>query len=71
MAGFSFGGLVAYEMARMLREQGGDVETLAMLDTHVQPRSRLRRAWWKVVWQVSDVLEIVRHPRQRLPRLLL
>jgi 3-oxoacyl-(acyl-carrier-protein) synthase/thioesterase domain-containing protein/SAM-dependent methyltransferase/acyl carrier protein len=33
LGGWSFGGLVAYEMARRLREQGGKVDLLVLLDT--------------------------------------
>jgi len=34
LAGFSFGGLVAYEMAQQLQTQGQKVALLAMFDTH-------------------------------------
>lgn len=34
LAGFSFGGLVAYEMAQQLHSQGQKVALLAMFDTH-------------------------------------
>jgi amino acid adenylation domain-containing protein len=33
LGGWSFGGIVAYEMARHLRDQGEQVETLLMIDT--------------------------------------
>lgn len=49
LAGYSFGGLVAYEMARQLKQQGGDVPYLALFDTHVpgaiQPRPMPQRFW--------------------------
>ena len=34
LAGFSFGGLLAFEMARQLQSQGQEVKLLAMLDTY-------------------------------------
>jgi amino acid adenylation domain-containing protein len=35
VAGFSFGGIVAFEIARQLREQGKTVSIIALLDTYV------------------------------------
>ena len=35
IAGFSFGGIVAFEIARQLKEQGKTVSTIALLDTYV------------------------------------
>ncbi len=35
IAGFSFGGIVAFEMARQLKEQGKRVSIIALLDTYV------------------------------------
>jgi thioesterase domain-containing protein len=37
LAGWSFGGLVALEVARRLRDQGESVPLLAMLDTRLRP----------------------------------
>ncbi len=37
LAGFSFGGVIAYEMAKQLRAQGKKVKTLALLDSYVYP----------------------------------
>ena len=36
IAGYSFGGIVAYEMVNQLKEAGKNVEMLAMIDTNVQ-----------------------------------
>lgn len=36
IAGYSFGGYVAFEMVRQLKEMGKDVKILAMLDTNIQ-----------------------------------
>ncbi|HQK40838.1 MAG TPA: AMP-binding protein, partial [Flavobacterium alvei] len=35
LAGFSFGGVVAFEMARQLKDQGKTVSFIGLLDTHV------------------------------------
>jgi amino acid adenylation domain-containing protein len=35
LAGWSMGGVVAYEMARRLREEGGRIELLALFDAHL------------------------------------
>ena len=35
LAGFSFGGVVAFEMTRQLKEQGKEVSLTALLDSHV------------------------------------
>jgi amino acid adenylation domain-containing protein len=35
LAGFSFGGVVAFEMARQLKEEGKNVSIIALLDTYV------------------------------------
>ncbi len=37
LGGFSYGGIVAYEMARQLRAQGKEVTILAQFDTYVYP----------------------------------
>jgi amino acid adenylation domain-containing protein len=37
LAGFSYGGIVAYEMARQLKAQGREVKILAQFDTYVFP----------------------------------
>jgi acetoacetyl-CoA synthetase len=52
LAGFSFGGLVALEMARLLLATGETVAFLGLLDTYPHPRFwpwRCRAAaWWKL-----------------------
>ncbi|MFP2912481.1 alpha/beta fold hydrolase, partial [Pyxidicoccus sp. 3LFB2] len=37
LGGWSFGGVVALEMARQLQEQGEQVDTLALIDSHLPP----------------------------------
>ncbi|MEA2692693.1 MAG: hypothetical protein QOJ16_2080, partial [Acidobacteriota bacterium] len=41
LGGWSIGGVIAYEMARQLREGGHDVELLALLDSLAPVRSRM------------------------------
>ena len=43
MAGYSGGGITAYEMAQQLRKAGQDVAVLAMLDTPLPVRPALSR----------------------------
>jgi amino acid adenylation domain-containing protein len=42
VGGFCFSGLIAYEMARLLRDEGETVSTLAMLDTYPWRAARKR-----------------------------
>jgi aspartate racemase len=59
IGGYSFGGLVAYEMAQQLRASGESVGLLALLDTYA---GRLRSV-------SGSVLRMMMHPsRQRLFR---
>lgn len=73
LGGFSFGGLVAYEMARMLIAADEHVALLAMLDTDVHPRNlkfrdsiAFRRRRLDLLWgrlrgrSVSDALMVLR-----------
>ena len=69
LVGYSFGGLVAYEMARRLAAAGEAVEPVALLDTTIHPRflpvgMRLRRR----LRQVRLIRQGVRG--QRLPAAL-
>jgi amino acid adenylation domain-containing protein len=45
LAGYSFGGLVAYEMACRLRHEGEAVEALALVDTNVHDRNLPLGEW--------------------------
>ncbi|MDQ2802689.1 MAG: acetoacetate--CoA ligase, partial [Pseudomonadota bacterium] len=45
LSGFSFGGLVVYEIARLLAEAGEEVALLALLDTDVNARNLKLRDW--------------------------
>ncbi len=55
LCGYSFGGLVALEMARQLRSRGCGVSLLAVLDTSL-PSAFLRRTDWKQHAQALDAL---------------
>ena len=48
LLGYSFGGLVAYEMARLLHEAGEEVEIVGLLDTYVHENCLppLERLWF-------------------------
>ncbi|CAH2604643.1 Acetoacetate--CoA ligase [Rhodovastum atsumiense] len=43
--GYSFGGLVAYEMACQLRAQGEQVALVALIDSGIHPRNLSTRGW--------------------------
>ena len=51
LAGYSFGGLVAYEMARRLRQVGEGVALLGLLDTTVAEPFWPRAAWVEYFWR--------------------
>jgi acetoacetyl-CoA synthetase len=59
LSGFSFGGLVAYEMACWLVQQGERVEQLVLLDPYVPP---------ELDW-LSRAAERVQHAAQRFKRM--
>lgn len=70
LAGFSFGGQIAFEMARRLREEGEDIELLALIDTGFRRRdlplsARLRA---KFSWACQAVRRLTaRRPHEWLP----
>jgi amino acid adenylation domain-containing protein len=45
LCGYSFGGLVAFEMARRLRESGDEVALVGLFDTMMSPLRRPLRSW--------------------------
>jgi amino acid adenylation domain-containing protein len=45
LCGYSFGGLVAFEMARRLRESGEEVALVGLFDTMMSPLRRPLRSW--------------------------
>lgn len=72
LAGYSFGGLVAYEMACRLAEGGQKVEFLALFDADLHPRNLPMSAWlayhWSLVRRVSRKLR--RMPARDCPAYL-
>jgi acyl-CoA synthetase (AMP-forming)/AMP-acid ligase II/thioesterase domain-containing protein len=48
LGGFSFGGLIAFEMAQQLRAQGQEVALLAILDARMPAAGRFQ-GWWHPV----------------------
>jgi thioesterase domain-containing protein len=50
LAGYSGGGVIAYEMAQQLRRAGAEVEAILMIDT-LSPAAALRRVpLWEKLW---------------------
>jgi len=69
LGGYSFGGLVAFEMARLLTDAGDVVDPLLLLDTYVDHRCLERRSrWWfrLVRRQVQLAGASLRAPRSAL-----
>ncbi|AKD57253.1 hypothetical protein SD10_22520 [Spirosoma radiotolerans] len=50
LAGYSFGGIIAYEMCRQLKQDGKEVKVLAMFDTHAD-QSNYLGPWVSKVWK--------------------
>jgi amino acid adenylation domain-containing protein len=50
LAGYSYGGLVALEMACRLREAGEEVDLLALFETNVHPRNLPLAEWLSYHW---------------------
>jgi len=72
VGGYSFGGLVAFEMARLLTDAGDVVDPLLLLDTYVDHRCLQRRSrWWfgLVIRQIQVAGASVRAPRRALSHL--
>ena len=62
LAGYSSGGVIAFEMARQLQQAGVGVALLAIIDTLApadgQPRpSRLKKLWLMRQWSLKHVLQ--------------
>jgi thioesterase domain-containing protein/acyl carrier protein len=69
IAGFSFGGFVAYEMARQLLAEGQTVDLLAILDTHAGAAPRFLTGLTrlqKVSYRTKSLLEKMRFQVQNL-----
>ncbi|MGN6642113.1 MAG: amino acid adenylation domain-containing protein, partial [Verrucomicrobiota bacterium] len=50
IGGYCFGGNVAYEMARQLKEQGEEVAVLALFNCAPANSRYSRLAWWSPIW---------------------
>jgi len=66
LGGASFGGLVAYEMARQLREQGEEIAIVALFDTYapgyprfLPDKSKLTLAFWRLFQRVEHHVETI------------
>lgn len=74
LAGYSFGGYVAYEMAQQLTAMGKEIKLLAMFDTDaralVPHRTKLSRFLWRTKRQFPKLLfigqSLLRHPADTL-----
>lgn len=53
IAGYSFGGIIAYEMARQMKALNKDITMLAMLDTYVHPQYYYRSAFRKKIARLN------------------
>ncbi|HVY05093.1 MAG TPA: amino acid adenylation domain-containing protein [Burkholderiales bacterium] len=55
LAGLSYAGLIAFEAARQLKELGGNVEVVFLIDAQARPPSPYRLAWqtWRQDWKPS------------------
>lgn len=68
IAGYSMGGIIAYEMAKQLSEAGKNVEMLAMIDTNVQETFQapvhniLRKAERQIDKLIFRASSFYRHP---------
>lgn len=54
LAGYSFGGLIAYEMAARLREEGETVDFLALIDVDLHARNLPIAAWLRHQWMLAQ-----------------
>ncbi|WP_111307979.1 non-ribosomal peptide synthetase [Confluentibacter sediminis] len=63
LAGYSFGGIIAFEMAKQLINQGKKVSVLAMLDSYVYPyyyyksplRKKIESSVYQINWRLYDL----------------
>lgn len=55
LAGFSFGGVVAFEMARQLKAEGKIVSIVALLDSYVDSSYYCKPYWQKKLSRIYDI----------------
>jgi thioesterase domain-containing protein len=55
LAGFCYAGRIAFEAAHQLRELGGKVECVVLIDVGAEPLNRYKLAWqiWRQGWKES------------------
>jgi amino acid adenylation domain-containing protein len=71
LAGYSFGGIIAYEMVKQLDKMGKQVKMLAMFDTYAYrsdyfdplPKKLFNRAWFFVKQVVYTFVLLLRNPK--------
>jgi non-ribosomal peptide synthetase component F/thioesterase domain-containing protein/acyl carrier protein len=70
LCGYSFGGLVAFEMARRLRESGDEVALVGLFDTMMSPLRWPLRSWLSIVRRrvVRFAAGAITAPMQTWPR---
>ena len=74
IAGYSFGGYVAYEMAQQLTRMGKEIKMLAMFDTDARALIRHRTALDRLIWKIGRQLpkfvwigkSLWKHPAQTI-----
>ena len=72
IAGYSFGGYIAYEMVRQLKEKGKEVALLILFDTNLQepthqynlPKKVLKKSLRQIYKLLFRIRSIARHPKE-------
>jgi acetoacetyl-CoA synthetase len=65
VGGYSFGGLVAFEMAQQLKRQGQQVDPVLLIDTAVHARFLPWKQWlrYRINRPINDISALLRTPR--------
>jgi acyl-coenzyme A synthetase/AMP-(fatty) acid ligase/thioesterase domain-containing protein/acyl carrier protein len=73
LCGYSFGGLVAFEMARRLRESGDEVALVGLFDTMMSPLKWPLRSWLAIASQqvLQFAAGVIRAPIRTWPSAVL
>ena len=63
LAGYSFGGIIAYEMARQLKALGGEIKAVIVFDTYAneeyRAKSNLKKRFFRIKYNVGMVIHNV------------
>ncbi|MCD6333401.1 MAG: amino acid adenylation domain-containing protein, partial [Bacteroidales bacterium] len=78
LAGFSIGGLIAFELARQMQDQGDDVDFIGVFDTYaessIQRWPKLKRMMYKMRWNWNrfwyNLFLVLKEPGDVLPKKL-